>query len=129
MSYIKKADQLRILILEDSPERISFFKQKFNKHDAYFFDMADDAIEALRIINDKPWDIILLDHDLGGKVFVSSAEHNTGYTVAKYIADNRNDFEINQIIIHSLNPAAAQNMKNVLPEAQYVPYTLLRTKL
>ena len=129
MAYIKKADQLRILILEDDSNRITIFKEKLKGHDWYFFDVADDAIGALSTIKDKPWDVIFLDHDLDGQIFVSSSHHNTGYTVAKYIEEHRNDLEIKQIIIHSMNPAGASNMKAALPEATVIPFTILRTSL
>ena len=63
----------------------------------FVFDEADDTISALALMKDKPWDLIFLDHDLGGQVFVSSSHHNTGYTVAKYIEEHRDDLEIKQI--------------------------------
>jgi CheY-like chemotaxis protein len=127
MGYIKKEDQLKILILEDMANRIDIFKKKLKGHDLYFFDEADDAIEALRLMNEKPWDMIFLDHDLGQEMFVPSSHHNTGYTVAKFIAEN--DVKFNQIIIHSMNPAGAQNMKSVLKKADVIPFAILRNRL
>jgi len=128
LAYIKNADKLKILILEDMVNRLAFFKEKLGKHDVYYFDQANDATEALRLINDKPWDIVFLDHDLEGRIFVPSSYHNTGYTVAKFIADNP-DIEIGQVIIHSMNPIGSKNMKTVLPRADVIPYNLLRKKL
>ena len=78
MAYIKKADQLKILILEDDVSRIGIFKEKLKGHDLYFFDEAADAIGAFKLMTDKPWDIVFLDHDLGGQVFVPSSHPNTG---------------------------------------------------
>lgn len=127
MAYIKKANQLRILVLEDMSARIEYFKDRLKGHDVYYFDTAEDAIQALSLIKDKPWDMIFLDHDLGGRVFVSSSDPNTGYAVAEYISNN--DIDAKQIIIHSLNPAGAQRMKAVLPQANVIPYTMLRTRL
>ena len=127
MAYIKKADQLKILIVEDMSSRIEFFKNKFKGHDLYFFDNAKDSIDALKLISDKPWDVVFLDHDLGGRVFVSSSDPNTGYAVAEFIRDN--DIKINQIIIHSMNPAGSQNIKSVLPQAKIIPFTLLKTSI
>ena len=126
--YIKKVNQLKIMILEDMPSRIQFFKNKLHKHDVYFFDNADDAMNALCFLNNKKWDIVFLDHDLEGRIFVPSSYHNTGYTVAKFISEN-SDIEINQIITHSMNPQGAQNIKTVLPRAEIIPFSLLKTKL
>lgn len=128
MGYIKKINQLKIMILEDMPSRIQFFKSKLYRHDIYFFDNADDAINALRFLNEKNWDIVFLDHDLEGRIFVPSSYHNTGYTVAKFIAEN-DDIKINQIITHSMNPQGAQNIKMILPRAEIIPFNLLKTKL
>lgn len=127
MAYIKKANQLKVLILEDDPNRIEFFKMKLKGHDLYFFDIADDAINAFKLMNDKPWDIVFLDHDLGGLALVPSSNPNTGYAVAKYMAEN--EVEAKQIIIHSMNPAGSGNMKSLLPEAVVIPFSLLRTRL
>lgn len=128
MAYVKKADRLNILVLEDSIERIKYFKEKFKHHNSYFFDNVDDAIEALELLHDKKWDAVFLDHDLEGKVFVSSNHHNTGYTVAKFISE-RKDIEIGKIIIHSLNPSGASNMKYLLPDAIVMPFTRLKSSL
>mgnify|MGYP000875712596 CR=1 FL=1 len=126
MSYIKKINQLKIMVLEDMPSRIQFFKHKLHRHDVYFFDNADDAMNGLRYLNDK-WDIVFLDHDLEGRIFVPSSYHNTGYTVAKFISEN--DIKINQIITHSMNPQGAQNIKAILSRAEIIPFNLLKTKL
>ncbi len=127
MAYIKKADQLKILVVEDMSSRIQFFRNRFKGHDLYFFDNATDSINALKLMTDKPWDIAFLDHDLGGKVFVPSSDPNTGYVVAEYIRDN--NIKINQIFIHSMNPAGSQNIKSILPQAKIIPFTLLKTSI
>jgi len=127
MAYIKKADQLKIIILEDMASRIQYFKSKLYRHDVYYFDDADDIINALCLLSEKPWDIIFLSHDLEGRIFVPSSYHNTGYTVAKFISEN--DVKINKIIIHSMNIQGAENIKMILPKAEIIPFNLLKTKL
>jgi len=108
---------MKILILEDSADRIKTFKKNLNKYDLYFFDRVSDAINAVELMG--PFDVIFLDHDLDGNIFVDSNEENTGYQFAKYLATK--DIKA-QIIIHSLNPVGAANMKDVLPEAEIVPF-------
>ena len=127
MAYIKKADQLKILVLEDDANRIEVFKEKLKGHDVYFFDQAEDAINAFKLFTDKPWDIVFLDHDLGGQVFVPSSNPNTGYAVAKYMEEN--DVEAKQVIIHSMNPAGGANMKAALPHAIIMPFPQLKSRL
>jgi hypothetical protein len=65
------------------------------------------------------WDLICLDHDLGGEVYVDSNELNTGYQVAKFLATKNPKC---LIIIHSSNFWGACNMMSVLPQADYIPY-------
>ena len=72
---------MKILILEDSKERIKIFKKNLTKyHDLYFFDNVQDARDALELMG--PWDMLFLDHDLDNRVYVESEEPNTGYQLA-----------------------------------------------
>lgn len=113
---------MRILILEDSIERIKTFKKFLNtkEHDLYFFDNVKDAILAVN--NMEPFDAFFIDHDLDNKVYVNSLEENTGYQFAKFLFNKK----INgQFIVHSMNNVGAQNIINILPGAIHVPFPLL----
>jgi len=114
---------MKVLILEDSPHRVSSFREKLKKHDLYFFDDVKDACEAFDLLG--PWDALFIDHDLGGNINVDSEDENTGYQFAKYIKDKQLP---DMIIIHSINSVGSQNIKNILPTAQIVPFpNLIRT--
>ena len=77
---------MKILILEDSAIRIQIFKKILNKkHKLYFYDQVEEAKNA--IDNLGPFDVIYLDHDLDQRIFVDSDENNTGFQLAKYIAE------------------------------------------
>lgn len=110
----------KILILEDSQARINTFKEKFKKDDVYYFDNVAEAIEAFELLG--PFDILLLDHDLDGLIFVPSDNKNTGYQFARFLAQK--DVK-SQIIIHSMNPIGAKNMKALLPQADVLPFPKL----
>ena len=112
---------MKILILEDSPERIKTFKRKLMNHDTYFFDNVEEAKKALKLLG--PFDIVFLDHDLDDRVFVNSNDANTGYQLAKYIAEN--NINIPDVIIHTMNPVGAENIKSVLPKAVICPFPVL----
>jgi hypothetical protein len=111
---------MKVLILEDDPNRIKIFKNKLKEHDVYFFTNVSDAKEAT--INFGPFDYYFLDHDLEGNVFVNSNYSNTGYQFAKFLAEKE---VAGEIIVHSMNPAGAQNIKGVLPQAKIVPFPYL----
>ena len=100
---------MKIFILEDDPHRITRFKQWYSHHDLTITDQAADAIEILK---SEKFDLIFLDHDLGGQVYVDSSEKNTGYTVACELSSTVNSDTT--VVIHSMNPTGSNNMKAVL---------------
>ena len=112
---------LKILILEDDPYRIKNFKKMLSLDNTLF--LSDNVEECKSIYNDnKPFDVIFLDHDLGGEIFVDSNEKNTGYQFSKFIM---NEGVNNSVIIHSMNPAGAQRMRSILPGSRLLPYRIL----
>lgn len=117
--------RMKILILEDSEERRRIFHEMLSHtHDLSFFGHVEEAKTALS--TDGPFDIIFLDHDLDNRVFVDSEEENTGYQLAKYIAENNVRAKI---IIHSMNPYGAERMKKILPDAQRISFPELFSQL
>jgi len=116
--------QLRIFILEDNAERISLFKQtlhkKFPKAEIIIKETAKEAKEILT--PNSYWDIILLDHDLGGEIYVDSNELNTGYQVALHIRDK--EIKYGQCITHTQNPVGGRNITNLLG-CQHIPFSEL----
>ena len=123
---------MKIFILEDSDERIRFFQLKFGRH---FLHIAKSAYEAYDILikENVAWDIIFLDHDLGGinvnskEMFEKNARENNGYNVAKFIAGN--NIQYDHAIIHSVNYEGASQMARVLHDAQYIPFFNLKEHL
>lgn len=114
-----------ILILEDSEERIDFFKEKFEKdNNLFIFSFVNDAIDCLKR---NKIDILFLDHDLDHRVMVNSYEKNTGFSFTKYIVNNNLQFE--HIYIHSMNPVGAKLMYEELEKTNntidLVPFYLL----
>ena len=108
---------MKILILEDSKERIKTFKKKLSKHDLYFYDKVEDAKEAVNLIGG--FDFYFIDHDLDDRVYVNSEEENTGYQFAKFLAEK----EIEAVFItHTLNPVGANNICGVLPTCLRIPF-------
>lgn len=108
-----------VLVLEDNEERIKHFKKNLVGNNFKIVSVSDACIELL--VKDK-WDVLFLDHDLGGRSYVPSSESNTGYQVAKFLHDNPKYKPSEVIIIHSLNPIGAENMQNALPEAYRIPF-------
>ena len=124
----------KILILEDSDERVQkfeFWLPKYLQEHAQLY-VASTVRKAQELFREhKPFDLILLDHDLDGRVFVESSEFNTGARFAKWLSDPARIVDIinTQIIIHSMNPAGSENMRQEFQlakiPAQKVPYPIL----
>lgn len=109
---------MKILILEDSLQRIDKFKKLFQYQDPIF---VDDVETAYKLCQTNQFDILMLDHDLDHRVFVNSSEENTGYQFVKKIVENV-DHKITKqtlIYIHSMNPIGANRMVNLLRDYGY----------
>jgi hypothetical protein len=83
----------------------------------YDFDIATSYNEAISKFK-GPYDVICLDHDLGGMSYVNSGEYNTGYNFCKWLPGNTTN---PTVFIHSYNPDGAENMRNLLSEKGYSP--------
>ena len=124
----------KVLLLEDSDERVrklefwlpTYLQERVQLYVAASVRKAQDLFRE-----HKPFDLILLDHDLDGRVFVESSEFNTGARFARWLSDpaRAEDIAPSQIIIHSMNPVGAENIRLELQLArvpsQKVPFPIL----
>lgn len=63
-------------------------------------------------------DSLFLDHDLGGEVYVDSSREDCGMEVVRWLCNNHIDKEeVNNIYVHTMNPAASESMYHTLLEA------------
>ena len=108
---------MNILILEDDPARIKKFLSKLIGHNVK---VTDDARTCIQFLKSGSWDILCLDHDLGGKINVASG-NNTGYEVSKWLELNPENTPPT-VYIHSLNGVGAANMLACLPQAIQIPF-------
>lgn len=103
---------MKILVLEDDPNRIEIFKKHLSKHDTAYTDTAQGAIDLLKA---NEYDVIFLDHDLGGQTYVDAKNTNTGSEVVRFLVEQ----DVNGIgcnihatyIIHTMNPDAGKHMR------------------
>lgn len=109
---------LRVLILDDDIMRHAAFAQRLSGNEIHHASSAKIAITSLE--NNVPYDIIFLDHDLGAAEGPGLPDPGTGYEVAKWLAEHP-DKQPKMIILHTLNPIGAKNMKACLPDAQWLP--------
>ena len=115
---------MRILFLDDDPERHEYFQEKLLGLgcDITPVTTCEEAIGAL-----KAWtyDVVFLDHDLGGQTYVPSGP-GTGFEVAQRLVETPN--KAAQVIVHTINEKGAREMLKVLgPAAVWVPFPQLNT--
>jgi hypothetical protein len=104
----------RALVVEDTEDRISWFRQRLPK--AVFAKSADAAIRAF---SEQDFKIAFLDHDLHWMHADNTIFKGTGKEVARYIAEHR--FE-GIVVIHSRHEEGAAAMKKFLPQAKIAPF-------
>lgn len=111
---------MKIFVLEDNVQRIKQFATRLLNHSVVITTNAEEAIKELS--KNLDYDYFFLDHDLGDEVFMDSNLPNTGYQVAKFLADK----EIKgRIVIHSMNYDGAKNMQSLLPKAKTIMFNPL----
>jgi len=103
---------MRILILEDSSERIKYFIDHFYDHELVITEKSNIAIDHLNV---TVFDYIFLDNDLGNN-------NGSGIDVAVFLSSGLSINNDAMVIIHSWNTPAVIEMVGYLPEARVLPY-------
>lgn len=120
----------RVLVLEDSNERIEWFV-KYLPVTTLYVNTADEAIAALvgGDITQRPFDFIFLDHDLGllGYEGKPAGPEGDGHQVAKHMASQ--GYLGENVVIHSWNTRGAANMAACLRQAVVIPFGRFDIKL
>jgi CheY-like chemotaxis protein len=115
---------MRVLIVEDDPERMVGFNKWFLPEGDKIF-WAKTAAAGIEALGFDTFDLVMLDHDLADAHYMNiehtaeaaanfALEH-TGQDVARHIAamDNPPPF----VFVHSWNPTGAIAMENILKDA------------
>jgi hypothetical protein len=104
-----------VFVLEDTADRIAWFRRQIPQAV-----IGTSCNEALRILSEREFKVIFLDHDLS---FLDAAYpdrlHHNGKEVARYLA--RTGFP-GVVVIHSKHEAGAKAMKVYLPQASLAPF-------
>lgn len=90
---------MRIFVLEDNEDRVKKFRRNLIGHRV---DYADNVADGKALIEQNRYDLIFLDHDLGGEEMVPSDDPSTGYQLALLLAKN----DLNKdaaVVIHTAN--------------------------
>jgi len=104
---------MKVLILEDNDRRNARFESVCEAAGIEFImtETAADCIAQLERERGFDFDLVFLDHDLGGQEFVDPSLFNTGTRVARWMAESCANIPV---IIHSMNTPAAMGMERIL---------------
>jgi len=113
MATIQIPANARVFVLDDTVERLYWFRKQFKGKVAAYRE-ATTADRAIEILSDETFDVVFLDHDLH---WMDAAEpqrqHGNGKEVARFLAIRH---FAGKVVIHSHADAAAA-MQKILPQA------------
>lgn len=101
---------LKILIVENTPERQKVLQNLF-KDQAWI--LVNTAPRAIRLIKVYDFDMIALDYDLDGE--------EKGDKVAEFIKQSRNANA--KVIVHSMNVQGVEQIQQHLPDSTAIPFS------
>lgn len=115
---------MNLIFLDDDENRCNLVRKKLPGMVKYAH-TAQDCIKRIQEMEEIS--ILFLDHDLGGEVYVDTDREDCGMEVVRWI-ENNNPL-IRNIVVHSMNKPAADEMVQRLQDASYnasyVPFTVL----
>jgi len=103
---------MNILFLDDSENRHIRVRRALPSVNA-----CRNAADCVSLLQNHKFDLVSLDHDLGGETFVSSDRKDCGMEVVRWIVLHKP--LIDYIVVHSANRPAAEEMKRKLKDAGY----------
>ena len=103
---------MKVFVLEDDPARVQWLRERLIDHDLTVIDSCADVKQF-----QPPYDLLLLDHDLGGRQMED--HEDCGETFAWLIREHVGDADV---IVHSYNWPGAMAMLAALGKGVYAPF-------
>ncbi len=116
---------MKLLFLDDDPNRIHKVKGELGL--LYDLTCVTTVEECITALQDQEFDVISLDHDLGGKVYVKSGP-GTGVEVAEFMISVYYCGSPQLVVIHSWNSGGAGNMASRLEDVFVVVRAMFNTR-
>jgi CheY-like chemotaxis protein len=130
----KGEERVNVLIVEDNPERVDWFRLQLAGH---VIDHTAEVAKAIAWLEVGEYGAIFLDHDLEEHHYAfldgrpTSFDDETGYAVARWLGANPAASPAARIVVHSMNWPAGRRMVAVLEDGDrkpdLIPFVYLRT--
>ena len=108
---------MRVLFLDDDVGRHHQIDTWSANTDAEIHHVYD-AHGAIAAVRAGGWDLVSLDHDLGGQQMVESGD-GTGFEVAVAMSRLPRNLHPARVVCHSWNPVGAERMRAVLADSGF----------
>lgn len=108
---------MKIFILEDDSERMVYFRERLLKHSITHVESCAEVAKFC-----PPYNVIFLDHDLGGRQMES--HEDDGLQFVRLVKDRMNTDAV--VVVHSYNAGGAERMLAELGEHLNVIYAPFR---
>ena len=105
---------MRILIVEDTPERQEILKQLY-RDQAWV--LVHTAARAVKLLQAFEFDLVSLDYNLAGET--------TGDEIAAHIRSSANRDA--RVVVHSMNPVGRELIRRHLPDSTILPVASMVT--
>ncbi|HUF05193.1 MAG TPA: cyclic-phosphate processing receiver domain-containing protein [Aridibacter sp.] len=126
-------DPIDVFVLDDDERRHRWFEKRFKGDN---LEIVSTVVDAKRVLAEKKFDAIFLDHDLLPHHYESNDHDDfgrTGYAVAEWLAENTELNRSASFIVHTRNADGGLHMVEKLREsgrqAEYVPFPMLHLKI
>lgn len=106
---------MRVFILEDDQTRMQTLRARLLNHEVTHIASCRDHAKFA-----PPYDLILLDHDLGGRQYTK--HEDCGTTFCQLIKGRINRHLPQTVVIHSYNHVGAKRMQQELGFGIYAPF-------
>ncbi len=98
------SEKISVMVVEDNPDMLDIYTGMFKDEPLYDVEMYTDAMEALRHLEDKHFDIIILDIIM---------EPLTGESFFVYLRGNIKTMNIPVVIVSVLDPTTLDALKRL----------------
>jgi CheY-like chemotaxis protein len=97
----------QVLFLDDDHRRIEEIRRRMESLPCELV-VVETAVDCILKLGEKSYDLVLLDHDLGGEIYCDSSREDCGMEVVRWL--KRTGGEHGAFIVHTMNPVAAAAM-------------------
>jgi len=112
----------KMFVLDDDADRMAYIIHILSREfPGCTIASASTLNSAKRMLQEDIFDVLFLDHDLGGMIYVPSENPDTGYQLAFHIWSNNIPYK--KCIVHSLNYEGSMNILGRLRDCIWLPVT------